>query len=343
MNNKIIEEFERLIKYKYWEFNNAKIREEKIHKSFSIEKTKQALNIIKKYNKEIKNEKELNELKNMKGIGKKTIDRIKEILKNGNLKEIKEDKIYENYDKKNYHESIKNLEEIIGIGKSKAHEFVTKHNIKTVDDLIKKYNNKEIKLNDKILLGLKYHNVYKQNIPRIKITEIDGFLYDVYPKINKQLFGIICGSYRRQKPYSGDIDVLITHPEIKTYNQLINQKNNYLKQLVKYLKQINFLVDDLTDKNVINKYMGFCKFKDNPVWRIDFRYVPDESYYTALLYFTGSGKFNTKMREHAINMGYKLSEYGLYEEKTKKKIKINSEKDIFDKLGLEYISPEKRD
>ena len=40
-------------------------------------------------------------------------------------------------------------------------------------------------------------------------------------------------------------------------------------------------------------------------------------------------------------MGYTLNEYGLYNSKNKL-IKTNSEKDIFDALGLEYIEPEGR-
>jgi DNA polymerase/3'-5' exonuclease PolX len=52
------------------------------------------------------------------------------------------------------------------------------------------------------------------------------------------------------------------------------------------------------------------------------------------------------MRQIAIDMGYMLNEYGLYELSplgTKmKKFKINSEKDIFKLLGMEYLSPNKR-
>jgi DNA polymerase/3'-5' exonuclease PolX len=51
------------------------------------------------------------------------------------------------------------------------------------------------------------------------------------------------------------------------------------------------------------------------------------------------------MRQIAINMGYKLNEYGLYKIKKNTKLvkmKINSEKDVFDYLGLEYLAPQYR-
>ena len=86
--------------------------------------------------------------------------------------------------------------------------------------------------------------------------------------------------------------------------------------------------------------MGFSKLNKNPVRRIDIRFVPFESYYSALLYFTGSYQLNRDMRLEAKKLGYKLNEYGLY--KNNKLIKINSEKDIFDKLKLDYKHPKYR-
>ena len=86
--------------------------------------------------------------------------------------------------------------------------------------------------------------------------------------------------------------------------------------------------------------MGFSKLENNPVRRIDIRFVPFQSYYSALLYFTGSFQLNREMRQVAKKLGYKLNEYGLY--KNKKLIKVNSEKDIFDKLKLKYQEPKYR-
>ena len=87
--------------------------------------------------------------------------------------------------------------------------------------------------------------------------------------------------------------------------------------------------------------MGIFKLKNNPYRRIDIRYVAYDSFYSAILYFTGSKDFNKKMRQLAVNMGYTLNEYGLYDE-TNKQILIHSEKNIFDALSMEYITPDKR-
>ena len=121
------------------------------------------------------------------------------------------------------------------------------------------------------------------------------------------------------------------------------------REQVKLTKN-KFLVDALTDKNIETKYMGFCQLKNKQkhlIRRIDIRYIPYNSYYTALLYFTGSDNYNKKMRDVAISMGYKLNEYGLFKLKkddsySDTPVKVKSEKDIFKKLKLDYLEPHER-
>ena len=97
----------------------------------------------------------------------------------------------------------------------------------------------------------------------------------------------------------------------------------------------------MTDGTIKTKYMGFSKLLDNPPRRIDIRFVPFDSYYSALLYFTGSGDFNKKMRQIAKDKGYKLSEYGLFD-KNGKQFKVSSERDIFKLLNMEFLVPRLR-
>lgn len=333
-NSKIISEFEKLVDFITYQIDNAVDNKEKIINGHRLRQTKNVLSILKKFNKEIKTG---DELKNIKGVGKGSILRVKEILKTGKLKEIKLKKTL----KKDL-EYIEQLEQIINIGRKTAVDLVKKHNIKTIDELKKAHKDKKIELNDKILLGLKYFDKHKTNIPRKETMKIESFLKTTASQVDNKFFMIICGSYRRLKKTSNDIDVLLTHPNIKTMNDLKKKGFNYLRKFVDELKKQKFLLDDLTDKNFIHKYMGFCKFKNNPIRRIDIRFVPNNSYYYSLLYFTGSGNFNKQMREHAINLGFKLNEYGLYDINTKESYIATSEKDIFDKLGMEYLEPEQR-
>ena len=345
MTNKIIiDEFNKLIKFIEFNLNKSENNKEKIANTFRLKQIKNILLIIKKYSEEI-NLNNLKEFSKLDGIGIGTINRIKEILKNGFLEELKDFNFNEiNNDNKIFEE----LESIIGIGKTNAKKLINK-GITSIEDLKNKILNNKIKVNNKILLGLKYEGVFKNNIPRKEIDNIYEELKIIINNINnkynlndnnKYIFEL-CGSYRREKDTSNDIDILIS----KFNSNSINNNNN-LKIIIDELKSLNnnklLLVDDITDKNIKTKYMGFCKYKNNPVRRIDIRFVPYNSYYTALLYFTGSKDLNTKMRIKAHELGYKLSEYNLIIIDNNKKIKINSEYDIFKKLKMEYLQPNLR-
>lgn len=320
-------------------------KKQEFHKSISLSQTIKARKMLEQYPKKIKGKKELIELEAMKGIGKKTIQRIEEILDTGKLTEIKSDNLTDQQIK-----HIENLKKVINIGSNKAKELVIKHKLNTVEELKKAHQKGIVTLNDKILLGLKYYNKVKLNIPREEVMKVDKYLHKAASAIDIQLFSVICGSYRRMRITSNDIDVLITHPDIKTKKQLekMSYEDNYLRQMVLHMEDDGFLLDSLTDKDFTSKYMGFCRFgKKGEIRRIDIRFVPHKSYYAALLYFTGSGAFNRRMRELAISLGYKLNEYGLYKKNKKtgklKRITVNSEEDIFKKLRMEYLQPEDRE
>jgi DNA polymerase/3'-5' exonuclease PolX len=339
-NQLIIDQFNKLItQIKFQIDNAADKKEERIHQ-FRLQQMNKILKIIKNYPREIKSG---DELKDMKGVGKGTIARIDEILKKGKLKEL----VGLSAQQKHV-DVIDELEKIIGIGRKTANALVKEHKIKSIEQLKKKIDSGKIEVNDKVKLGLKYYGVVQQGIPRTEMMKMDKLILKEVKKVDLSLHGIICGSYRRQKLVSNDIDVLITHPDIKTKKDLANlkDKENHLKLLIKRLKKKGFLLDDMTDKNPESKYMGFCRLnKNTAVRRIDIRYVPYQSYYPALLYFTGSAEFNQKMRGLAVSLDYKLNEYGLYKVKDDellKRIKVTSEEDIMNKLGMEYVEPQYR-
>lgn len=330
-NSNIINEFERLTKQIQFDMDHEPDRKKRFAHSFRLKSIETVLKVLKKYPKKITSSEQL---KGIKGVGKNSLARIDEILESGKLSEIMAD-----IQDQSYLKYIEELEEIYGIGKRKAYELFKDYGVKSIDDLKKLYNSGKITLPDAVVKGLKYYGIAKDNIPRSEMIEIDKYLHDVLLKIDPQLFGIICGSYRRMKPTSGDIDMLIVHPLVKSKSKVITK--NYLQLFVQKLKDTGFIVDSLTGEDVPTKYMGFCQLNDYPVRRIDIRFMPYDSYYSAILYFTGSKDFNKKMRQTAISMGYTLNEYGLFDANGKMS-KVSSEKDIFDILGMEYIDPEGR-
>lgn len=281
---------------------------------FKIISFRKAINIISSLDFKIESSEQL---KDIKGIGDGIKKRIDEIVSSGLLKEIKVNKTTIN--------ELNKLKEITGIGPSKATKLLEK-NI-TFDKLM---NNPSGKILEELThhqqLGIKYYYDLKKKILRSVIIEVEVFL---------RKFGFdftICGSYRRGKDKSGDIDVLIK----------ANKKTPSLSDIINTLAKTKFLVEHLTTLGS-TKYMGICKLPSSPQFmRIDIRLIPPESYVYAILYFTGSKKNNTYMRNQAIKLGYKLNEYGLYNNSNNKSISLNTEEQVYEFLKLPYIVPTKR-
>ena len=352
-NNKIIiENFQQLI---------VTLQDDKkSNNKFKITSFRKVIRIIKDYPDEIIS---AEQLKDIKGIGKGTLKRIDEILTMGGLESVK------NYASST--ENIMNLQRINGVGPANAQKL--HKNGTTLEKLLREVKDgfvpdlescvmAEIKNNripkiSKLLselthhqyLGLKYFDETEQRIPH---KEIDKIIVLMRKYINGDLSFTVCGSYRRGCATSGDIDVLLTHRSIIRNEELQKSKHNYLSKIVLLLANAGFLVDHLT-ANGNTKYMGYCRLGPNATTRrIDIRFVSYNSYYPAMLYFTGSKRFNQEMRTHALKKGYTLNEYGLFEvsgyETSGKIIKGNKivthcEKDIFDIIEFEYVEPNQRD
>ena len=305
--------------------------------NYRIQSLKKSLKIIMNYHKQIKTGQDI---QHIKGIGKGTIDRIDEIIRTGTLIELK------NYDKvvnkANKEEPIiQDLMSVIGIGRIVAQDLIKKYKIKSAQELKLLSDSNKIQLNDKLKIGLKYLGKFHGTIPRTETDTTYDYIQDLTDKYNKSMFITICGSYRRELPTSSDIDILLCDLDIITMDDIINSNINYLSNYVNYLRDNRYIVDDITDKNIKTKYMGFCRLNDkSKIRRIDIRFIPMESYFTALLYFTGSFENNKIMRKQAKKLGYKLNEYGLY--KNDEMLFVLSEQEIFHKLKMDYLSPNKR-
>lgn len=313
MNNKIINHFENLIQ----DYN---IKQEPNFK-FKIKTCNNVISIIKKINYDLTSSEQL---KDIKGIGKKTLEKIDNLLTNT---ELNTNLNTESNNIDNSITEIRKLMNITGIGPSKAKKLI-ENNI-NFNDLIKAYKNQDTNILTQLthhqILGLKYYDDLNFKIPRNIIDLFDNILKKKFNYNYK-----ICGSYRREKTESGDIDVLICNN---------NKETLKLKTIVDELTKYNILIDNLTMSGN-TKYMGFAKIDMYKyAVRIDIRLISIKSYPFAILYFTGSKKINTIMRNKAIKLNYKLNEYGLYDKNNNFVENLNNEKDIFEFLKLDYIEP----
>ena len=289
-----------------------------------------AINNLKKYDKPIISGTKLQE--DIKGIGDKISKRIDEILETGTLDELKDFSNSESSDI-----SLVNLLLITGVGNVRAKKWIGL-GIHNIDDVKKAIIDKKIKATHHIDIGIKYYYDFQKKIPRTEISIINDLLKNNIKKIDKNLIFEICGSYRRGLHESGDIDILISHPSF--YENILTQ--NFLKKIVKELTKNNFIIDNLTSKGD-TKFMGVCKLEKYDTYRrIDIRVVDYCSYYTSLLYFTGSKDFNVNLRNKALEYNYTLNEYALTDLNNNNRKMLNSEEEIFDILKIPYVLPEER-
>jgi DNA polymerase (family 10) len=77
-------------------------------------------------------------------------------------------------------------------------------------------------------------------------------------------------------------------------------------------------------------------------FQVDLRIVPPESFGAALQYFTGSKAHNIALRKRAVVEGWKLNEYGLFDENGRA-LAGEDEASIYEHLGLSIIPPELRE
>ena len=318
--------------------------------SFKISNFKKALVEIKNYKFNILSS---DDVSNIKGIGKGILSRIDEILNTGDLEELKENNMDMEVDNANVsidydimQSCINELQRITGIGPSNADKLIKKGI--TLPLLLK-----EIEFNNNIdnipessilnnlthhqLIGLKYFNDFEEKIPRIEIYQIEERLFELLRIIDKDMLFVICGSYRRRSDFSGDIDILISHKNLKNSKDIQNSK--FLPKYVEKLIDNNIIIDSLT-KSGSTKYMGVCKLVENgKARRIDIRCIPYSSFIPAILYFTGNKKHNVRLRKLASSMGYKLSEYSLLKKDTNEEIILTKEEDLYNILSIDFVNP----
>lgn len=261
-------------------------------------------------------------LKKIPGVGEGIAAHLAEFLEKGYFKE------YERL-KKKAPVDIAGLTAIEGVGPRMVKTLWEKLKIRTVEDLEKAARAGKIrelarfgeKSEEKILKGIEFlkesggRRILGDALPDIRRLEA---MIQAFPEVDDI---VIAGSVRRRKETIGDVDILVS-----------SKKPAVVTERFLGLPMIAHVFGKGPTKTNV-------KFKDG--LDADLRVIPQKSWGAALNYFTGSKDHNIALREIALKYGWKLSEYGLF--KGKKQIAGESEKEIYEKLGLQYIEPELRE
>ena len=143
------------------------------------------------------------EAKKLPGVGEKIALKIDEILETGNLKKL--DTIRGD----DTTLAVNSLTRVAGIGPAKARELY-EEGITSIEELRKHQD----KLTKAQKIGLKYVEEFEQRIPRAEIKQLEHKIRKRLHKLDNKYVMTVCGSYRREAETSGDIDILLTHPDI---------------------------------------------------------------------------------------------------------------------------------
>ena len=269
------------------------------------------------------------DLAGVTGIGEKIEEKIKEILATGSLASAERVKAEYSID------AVDELLTVHGIGPVKARELVAA-GIKSVAVLSAAVAADPSLVNNTQKMGLKYHATATLRIPREEMGVHEDVLQAFMPK---GLDGEIVGSYRRGAADSGDVDMLVTPTGSGE-----GQGHKLFVAFVKALKESDYILDELVSGD--KKWMGYVRVGPRgKARRLDLLLTAPSEYAYAILYFTGSDKFNVAFRKYAGDKGYTLNEHTMVPLKGSSAPippGMKSEKDIFAFLGLRYVPPEER-
>lgn len=236
---------------------------------------------------------------------------------------------------------------IYGVGPVKAAEIsAVRPALQGYDDLRRHAAEHAGFLNDKQAIGLKYAEHADARIPRDEMHAHAALVVAAARAVSPEFVAEVVGSYRRGAPDSGDVDVLLTLPDAVP----AAERRRRFAALCDRLAADGYVTDVLGKGD--KKFMGYARLPtaapDAPPRRLDLLLTPREEYPYAVLYFTGSDRFNVAMRQRALDLGYTLNEHGMKPvrpdaaDAPPAPPRMEDERDIFRFLGMEYREPSER-
>jgi DNA polymerase (family 10) len=174
----------------------------------------------------------------------------------------------------------------------------------------------------------------KRSSGRFKLDDVDESaqkLMAYISRMDKIVESVTpAGSLRRGKETIGDLDLLVTMRPGRDKQKDVDE---VAEHILKYPGIDQTLAHG---ENKVSVILG------NGL-QVDVRLLEKECFGAALLYFTGSKEHNVVLRGRARDMGWTLNEYALTTLKGGRFVAGKTEKDIYEKLRLDYVEPELRE
>jgi DNA polymerase (family 10) len=277
---------------------------------------------------------ERGELEEIEGVGESIAAKIAEYLETGEMSYYAELKADLPID-------IEAITAVEGVGPKTARKLYLELGIETLDDLERAARAGDIA--DLAGFGERSQANILEHIPlarRGRERLLLGHAVPIAREVERRLTDDdafdrvdVVGSLRRRRPTVGDLDVLATAPDAGA------------------------AMDAFCDHEDVREVLSRGETKASLLaagdLRMDLRLVADDEYGAALVYFTGSKDHNIALRNRAIDHGWKLNEYGLFDidgatdpdadERAGERVAGGTEAEIYDALGVDWIPPTLRE
>jgi len=258
------------------------------------------------------------DLSELPGIGEDLAGKIETLIETGELPLLKEVEA-------RVPEGLAEITHVAGIGPKRAWKLYEALDIETIGALRKAAEAGEVrevegfgeKTEQNIIDALGRFEGGEKRLRLMDAEHIAEPLIAYIREIDGVKDAVIAGSYRRQKETVGDLDILVT----------AKRGSDVMDRFVAY-EEVDEIVSKGETRSTVVLQSGF---------HVDLRVVAEVSYGAALFYFTGSKAHNIAVRKRAIDRGWKLNEYGLFEEDDR--IAGTTEEEVYQKLDLPFIPP----
>ena len=293
--------------------------------SFRIRSYRNAASVIEGYPERVEDLFAKPEQAKIPSVGKGLHAAIEEILKRGSFD--KRDLLLARFPP-----TLLELLKIQGLGPKGIALVYEHHKIGTIDELERLC--REQKLRELPRMGAKLEEKVLKSIAQYR-QRAGRFLLSFGKKTAAELIPYLAatpgvekieaaGSLRRGKETIGDLDLLVTGPGAA----------EALERFVTHPKAHNVLGKGANKASIQYGLEGL---------QVDLRALAHESYGAAMQYFTGSKEHNIVLRSRALKLGLTLNEYGLFRLEDEQRVAGETEEEVYEKLGLQWIPPELRE
>jgi DNA polymerase (family 10) len=255
-------------------------------------------------------------LSSIPGVGTSAAVVIKEFINTGTSKRL------ENLSARVCPASVMEFTRVKGIGIKTAFSIWKESGFTNLADLAKSLTGPKSWISEKLRAAVLEEAEHETN--RVLYEQAKALADYVVDNLRKVVDVVmICGSIRRKRPDSKDVDlVAIVSPQ-----------------------QRSELVKELSAIGTVNEFgeakFGFTVEHNNTRMNVDLWLTTTDQFGAAILYATGSKEYCIKLRTLAASKGWRLNEKGLYNS-DEICIASKTELDIVSALGLPWLEPENR-